>query len=470
MGPSKNLRLYSGWAWFNSKICYGMGLNKNFRSKLNEFSTPSIYQITSYLRNLILSQKDHLRTLSVLVLINFILMGLGFVTRVKIANVLGKEGFGLLAYGLALGTFGGVVVRFGMDRTLVRDLVHHRNRFGELVTGSLLFRGIMFVFVLLGILLWKTLPYHTTDLSWGVITIFIATCLLSLDLQAVYDTWQKMERHAIYNLVQRCLYFAIIWMVVIFCPEKLSINLIAAALLVTAFLYLVMQHQWAWRQITFNDTIQSLMKVALSMGRENFVIFLAALGGFLISSLNQLVLKHFCGNIELGGYAAAWTITSLAMALLSQVSRIGRPAIAGITREGTGQAARIRFLSKYSAVVFMIAASIGIPAFVFPELILRTIFSPEYISAAGIMRIMGIYIILFSIGLVAAQYVVAARMERFYFFSIIFGGCLSIILCFILIPRFSGLGAALALLIAHGISMACYVMGMIKDVRDKRNV
>ncbi len=77
---------------------------------------------------------------------------------------------------------------------------------------------------------------------------------------------------------------------------------------------------------------------------------------------------------------------------------------------------------------------------------------------------------IFSIGLVASQYVVAARMEKFYFFSIIFGGCLSIILCFILIPRFSGLGAALALLIAHGISMACYLMGMIKDVRDKRNV
>ena len=147
----------------------------------------------AYLHNLILSQKDRLRTLSVLVLVNFIIMGLGFVTRVKIANVLGRDGFGLLAYGLALGTFGGVVVRFGMDRTLVRDLVHYRDRFGELVTGSLLLRGIMFVFVLLGILLWKALPYHTNDLSWGVIAIFIATCLLSLDLQAVYDTRQKME-------------------------------------------------------------------------------------------------------------------------------------------------------------------------------------------------------------------------------------------------------------------------------------
>lgn len=422
----------------------------------------------AYLHNLILSQKDRIRTLSVLVLVNFIIMGLGFVTRVKIANVLGKDGFGLLAYGLALGTFGGVVVRFGMDRTLVRDLVHHRDRFEELVAGSILLRSIMFIFVLLGILLWKASLYHSNDLSWGVIAIFIATCLLSLDLQSVYDTWQKMERHAIYNLVRRCLYFTIIWMIVIFCPEKLSINLIAAALLVTAFLYLAMQHQWAWRQITLNDTTHSLVKVSLSLGRQNCFIFLATLGGFFIGSLNQLVLKHLCGTGELGEYAAAWTIVSLSMALLYQVSRIGRPATARITCEGTDKTTRIRFLIKYSAVMLMVAASIGIPAIVFPELILRIIFSPEYVSAAGIMRIMGIYIMIFSFGLVATQYVVAARMERLYFVSMIFGGCLSIILCFVLIPKFSALGAALALLIAHGISMTCYVMGMIKDVQSQK--
>lgn len=422
----------------------------------------------AYLHNLILSQKDRLRTLSVLVLVNFIIMGLGFVTRVKIANLLGKDGFGLLAYGLALGTFGGVVVRFGMDRTLVRDLVHHRDQFEELVAGSLLLRGIMFVFVLLGIMLWKALPCHTNDLSWGVVAIFITACLLSLDLQSVYDTWQKMERHAVYNLIQRCLYFVVIWAIVIISPETLSINLIATALLVTAFLYLAMQHQWAWRQIIFKNTTQSLIKVALSMGRQNLIIFLAALGGFFIGSLNQIVLKHLCGTAELGEYAAAWTIVSLSMALLYQVSRIGRPATARITREGTDKTTRIRFLVKYSAVMFMVAASIGIPAIIFPELILRIIFSPEYVSAAGIMRIMGIYIMIFSFGLVATQYVVAARMERLYLVSMIFGGCLTIILCFVLIPKFSGLGAALALLIAHGISIVCYVMGMIKDVQSQK--
>ena len=201
------------------------------------------------------------------------------------------------------------------------------------------------------------------------------------------------------------------------------------------------------------------------MGRQNFLVFMAAMGGLLISSLNQLVLKHSCGSAELGGYAAAWTIVSLGVALLSQVSRIGKPAIARITIEGTKKSERMSFLFKYIFIIFMVAASVGIPVFFFPELILKIFFSPDYISSAGIMKIMGIYILVYSIAIISAQYVVAVRMERLYFFNVICGGCLSIILCYILIPKYSGLGAAFALLIAHGVTAGFNAIGMIKHLR-----
>ena len=72
------------------------------------------------LRELLLSQKVHLQNLSVLIVVNFIVAGLGFATNVKIANTLGKERFGLLAYGLILGSYGAVFVQFSLDIILVR--------------------------------------------------------------------------------------------------------------------------------------------------------------------------------------------------------------------------------------------------------------------------------------------------------------------------------------------------------------
>ena len=143
----------------------------------------------SYFIDFIHSNKKRLHTFSILVFINFIIMGLGFLTRVKLANMLGKHDFGLLAYGLALGTFGSVSVRFGMDRTLVRDLVHNRDRFEELVAGSVLLRGIILVFILSGILLWKILCLPSNDLSWAVLAIFMSTCIMSRSTCKLFMTY-----------------------------------------------------------------------------------------------------------------------------------------------------------------------------------------------------------------------------------------------------------------------------------------
>jgi len=413
----------------------------------------------------VISQKKHVQNLSVLVFVNFLIAGLGFLTRVKIANTLGREGFGLFAYALALGCYGAVVVRFGLDRTFVRDLIHYPRRFGQLVAGSLVLRGLLLVVVILALVGWK-LTFASSELSWGVIAVILGTSLMALDLRAVYDSWHKMSRDAFYNLIQRCCYYALIWIVVLFVPDKLSIGLIGVGTILSAALYLFMQQRWAFRRIEFYKAKESLAKTAIKLGFANLLVWAAAIGCLSFGVLNQLVLKYFKGTAELGGYAAAWQIVAIAMLLLNQVARIGKPATARITREGTDRNTRRRFLVKYSAVMFVAASPIALGAILWPDLILKILFRPEYASAAGTLRILGIYIALFSLGLVASQYVIAARMEKVYFASVIVGGVLSVLFCLFLIPKLGAMGAAISLLIAHGISMGLYWVAMILHVRN----
>jgi O-antigen/teichoic acid export membrane protein len=72
---------------------------------------------TSDLQSAGISVKN-LHNLSVLVIVNFTVAGIGFLTTVKIANTLGKETFGLLAYGLAVSAYGIAFIRFGQDKHL----------------------------------------------------------------------------------------------------------------------------------------------------------------------------------------------------------------------------------------------------------------------------------------------------------------------------------------------------------------
>jgi O-antigen/teichoic acid export membrane protein len=415
---------------------------------------------------LVLSQRRHVRNLSALVFVNFLVAGLGFLTRVKIANVLGKEGFGLFAYALALGCYGLEIVRFGLDRTFVRDLIHYPHRLARLVAGSLVLRGLLLTVVALSLIIWR-LVSGNSELSWGVIAIVFGTSLTGLDLRAVYDCWDEMSRDALYHLLQRTCYFALIWTVVLFFPDKLSIGLIGAGTMLSAALYLFMQQRWAFRRIELHKAKKSLAKGAVRLGYDNLLVWIATMGCLSFNVLNQLVLKSYKGNAELGGYAAAWQIVLAATLLLNQVARIGKPATARITREGTDRNTRRRFVVKYSAVMFAAASPIAIGALLCPGLILKTLFRPEYASAAGTLRILGAYIMFFSLGLVASHYILSARMERLYFTSVIAGGIISVLLCLLLIPRLGGIGAAISLLIAHGMSMGLYWIATIQHIRSQ---
>lgn len=412
-------------------------------------------------------QKERLQNLSVLILVNALIMGIGFFTRVKIANIVGIEVFGQMAYGLALGQLGAVVVRFGLDKTLVRDLIHFPDRFGKTVASSIALRGVIFLFVLFGFFFWKLCFPNTTDLMWGVIAIAVTRCLMALDLQSVYDTWQKTNRHAVYNFIQKCIYFSIIWAVALHSPSKLSLNLIGFTMMTAILLYLFMQYRWAFRREVFLDFRESIFGLALSMGKRNFLVCLSAFTGIAFGTMNQIILKFYCGTIELGGYAAAWQITLFTTILLLQVSRIAKPVTASVTRQGVDRKKRIEYLLKYSALIILLVTPICIPSVFFPKMILTILFRPEYASAAEILRVMGIYILIIGIGLVSSEYIIAKRMEKLYLASNFLGSGLSVVLCFVLIPKFSGLGAALSLLIGHGISMCFYLLGVIKDVGIK---
>jgi len=423
--------------------------------------------LISRLRSLIASQRRNLHNLSALVVFNFLAAGLFFITQVKIANVIGKEKFGLLAYGIALGMYGQTIVCYGMNRTLVRDLIHYPKRFAELVMASLMLRGILLGLVVVALLAWKVL-WQPTDLSWAIVVVVVAYSLKSLDLQSVYDTWHCMARHAVYNMVRRGLYFALIWGIILTNPQRLTLAWIGCALLVMEVFYLFLQQRWAGKRIEWSWGNSVRNSVVGELLKNNSWIWLATLGALSFGTLNQIILKHYCGAGELGGYAASWQIVAVAMLLLTQISRVGNPATARVTRPENNAYKRKAFLLKYSSVMAITALPVVIPSVLFPEGIMKTVFKPEYASSAAILRVMGIYLMVFSLGCVASQYVVSARMEKTYFASVILGGCLSIILCFILIPKLSGLGAALALLIAHGISMGLYWVAMIQHVRKQR--
>jgi O-antigen/teichoic acid export membrane protein len=420
--------------------------------------------LAARLCSLLRSQRSRLGSLSVLLLVRFITAGLGFVTTIKIANSLGKAMYGELAYALALGAYGEVIVRCGLNRTLIRDLIHDQDRFDVLVLASIALRVVLFVFVALGLVLWRVAGGGVNTLSWVVVSLVLLKSALSLDLQPVYDAWHQFKRHAAYALVERCLYFACVWTALLVWPGEFGLLWIALATAVSVVFYLIIQYRWAFKRILTRTNASLVTRTALLLLKQNVVMWFATIVGLSFGSLNQILLRHFQSAQELGGYAVAWQLVVVADVFLLNVSRIGNPGAARITRPGTSAAARRRFMVKYIGVMLAVAAPFCLPALICPRLILSMLFRPEYLTAAPIMWLLGVYTLLHAVAIPVSQYVVSARMDKTYLASVMIGGLLTVGLCLLLIPTWSAFGAVLAVLLGHGICIMVYSFAMVRHV------
>ncbi len=327
-------------------------------------------------QNLLFTQKHNIQNLSVLVLVNSIIGMMSFVTKVKLANTLGKANFGLLTYGFAIGTYGWTIIFFGLNRTFVRDLIHFPKREGQLVASSCLLRGCLFLVVTLALIIWKVFSPTASDLTWGVVLVALGQSMFGFELRAGYDSWGKMGRHAVYNLIQRCLYFAAVWLMIILAPKSVSVFWIGIFTIAAIMFYLLLQYRWALNRIDFGGTSKSLVNDMLSLARNNLVIWCSCLGCLSFGAINQIILKFYGGKESLGCYAAAWQFVPMVILFLGQIARLGNPATARITKPDISKSARIKFLVKYSTVLFLVVFPVCLATIVWPEFILGLIYKP----------------------------------------------------------------------------------------------
>lgn len=400
-----------------------------------------------------------------LLFIHIAVAGVGFITRVKIANVLGKIAFGDLAFGIAVGAYGLMFVQYGLDKSLVRELVHFPKRFGELLKASLILRAVLFLFFLLSLAIAAAILLQHPGYSWGMVPVILATAILAFQLQGVYDAWKEMRRHAIYFMIQRCTYFALVWCVILLPFLSLSLGLVGAFMIVAAVSGLFLQYRWALPRINFAP-LDGLRSSTRFIMRSNFWIWLAVLSGLSIDYFSQIILKLYGGSSELGGYSAAWLIVHLAMLFLNQIGRIGAEAMARYTRPDKGISERLRFLTKYTVLMTVMGFLIGLPCLLFPGHILR-VFKPEYADAATTLRLFGIYPILYGPYLALLQYVISSRMQRTYFTLITIVGILSIGLSLWLIPQMQGMGAAISVIASLATALALFAAAVGLDLKSR---
>jgi PST family polysaccharide transporter len=446
-----------------------MDVPKNLKINYYSHATSVANKICTEIHLLLKEGNRNLNTLFFLLVVNVLIAAIGFVTKIKIANVLGSVNFGILSYGLAISAYIETIVRYGTDKTLVRDIVHQEDRIAEIVTVTMILKLFLFFICLCLLLIYiKTCQNGENDL---VLWIIIGSSLTAFEAKGAYDATNNIRRHCIYFAGFRSIFFFFIWICIFTNANKLTLEYIGIAMTISVCVYMAVQYKWILNRYSKRIIFKSINNGIWQLLRCNSFVCFAALCALGLTAFNQVILKKYCGADELGVYAAAWQFFWVGNLFILQLSRVGHPILARkLLIDEIRRIELFSFIFKYMAVMVAAILPIALPMIVFPDLIINTFFSQEFSQSITPLRIIGLYLMVISFGVVFSQYIIISRKDKLYMIIVLIFGAISMMLSWFIVPKFQAKGAAISLVLSHGLAIFVFAFFVLQDLLKSKKL
>lgn len=384
------------------------------------------------------------------------------VTQVKLANYLGAAVYGIYSYCLAIGEVGAVFVRYGRNKTMLRDLVQYPEKRDSLVVSTF-FISIINLVIFIGVIF---ACHNTLDIetNWSYFLLILSPCLVSLSLEPLYESLRMMGWSAIYTLLQKFLFLIVIW-ILLLSKAKFGLFEIGIIIIFSWLLVYTLEYYEIITQLRINFISKVKFYELFNLYKENFVIFLSCVTGVAFGPLLRMILKNYTDSSSVGIYAAALQIYHICLFLNTQIGRVGNPMMAHACRDDVPIVERRKKVFIYLIVMILTALPFALPMLIFPRQITTLFFTIEYASIADYLPILALYLIAISIGIVFMQFLISMRKDKLYFSIFITSALTTVLIAFILIPHYGVLGAVLSLCVPHSLGCFFYMFCSLKYLK-----
>lgn len=383
-------------------------------------------------------------------------------TQVKLANYLGASVYGIYAYCIAIGEVGAMFVRYGRNKTMVRDLIQYPEKRDSLVVSTFILSLIN-----LGLFLVVTFACHKPldiEVSWTYFLLILSPCFASLSLGPVYESLKMMSWNSIYGLLQKFIFLIAIWSLFLF-HFHVGLLSIGIIVVITWVSVILMEYYEIGTQLHINFLGTVKLKELWGLYKDNFVIFLSCVTGVAFGPLIRLILNNYADSRSVGIYAAGLQIYHICLFLNTQISRVGNPMMAEAGKNDCPISKRRRLVFRYTLIMLVTSLPFALPMFLFPGAITSLLFTEEYASLANYLPLLAIYLLAISIGVVYTQFMISMRMDKIYFAIYILAAVATLIMSVLTIPTLGILGAFMSLCIPHSIGCIMYMFFSMKVLK-----
>ena len=401
--------------------------------------------------------KKHLRGSTLLLVGRFISMAANFVIQILIVRYLSKNDYGAFAYGLAIVSLGTQFILLGLDKTITRFLPiyqeqHDYNKvFGTIVlmVGTIAGLGLGLIFLLYGLKDWLGQTVVRDPLALNLLLIVIALILvrafdqLFLGLFAVFSNPRAIFFRK--YLIAPGLQLAVVIALVVGQSDVffLASGYVVAGVLGIIF-YVILLLQTFHRQGLFQyfklRTIQMPVREIFGF---SLPLLMSNLVHILRGALVIVLLEHFHPTSEVANFRAVLPVGELNMVVYQSFTALFMPSAARMfaRKEWSG----INDLYWQSAIwIAVISFPILMLTFSLAQPLTILLFGERYADSAMILALLslGYY---FNAGLGFNNYTLRVfNKVRFIFIVDLIVTVATVIVYWVLIPRYGAMGAAIA--------------------------
>lgn len=375
----------------------------------------------------------------------------GLLIGVWVARYLGVTQYGQFNYAMAYVSLFSPIAMLGLNDLVVRNLVRNPTHGNDIL-------GTAFVLQIISSLLAFGAPVVIAGVIFPDDTLFkdlifiFALGFLMQPISNVLSYWFESQLQSKHSVLARN------WALIIVSIAKIGLILWGASLvnfawantLQTMIFTLIIYHLYtktrksikAWK---FNGEQARLLL------KDSWPLIISGLAVMIYMRIDQIMLSNMIGPDENGIYSAAVRLSELWYFLPVALGASLFPAIVR-TREMRSEKTYNERMQLFFDVMTLSSYIIVIPLTIFAPLLIQILYGPAYAGSGGILRIHVWAFLFVSLGVSRSRWLIAENMTGISMISTILGAVVNIGINYLLIPKYTGAGAAWATFVSYAVS------------------
>lgn len=366
---------------------------------------------------------------------------IGLLVGVLVTRYLGPERYGIYSYALSFSVLFTALASFGIDSIVIREMVKDKDRQNQLMGTAFalkLFGGALSLLISLIVLVFVDIDFTTKVFIWIIVSSTIVTSFNVIDsfFQARVESRFIVKTNTITLILSSCIKIALILMeapllgfVLILLFDSVSRAL--------GYLYFYKKHKYSLFQWKFE------MALAKSLLKESWPLILSGLAISVAMRIDQIMLKTYVTDGNLGFYAVGVRLAELFSFLPMIIGQSVYPKIIKINFK-TGK----KKISQLIGYVFYLLCAMALVVTLLANFGINLLYGVEFDPSTQVLQILIWTIPVTYLGIITNQLLMVESHQKIIFVKQLMLALLNICLNLYLIPKYGIVGAAVATLMA----------------------